>query len=159
MTYLICITPLSVARWLFFFGHNVKYQGTFFATTLFSLSGTFNAILFFFTRPDLVVDSIDSLPPAPPVEIQNQPFRGGEPTTPTPSSWKLGSLTSHIPVVSASVPPHLGMAYNGGFDPYNPMPLDKGANDNIHALPHRMQSDSDSNGNYFPGERSHGDFR
>ncbi|KAH6910261.1 hypothetical protein BKA70DRAFT_1466678 [Coprinopsis sp. MPI-PUGE-AT-0042] len=49
IVYLVCITPQSFGRWFFFSGYDVPYQFTLFARTLFSLSGLFNAILFFST--------------------------------------------------------------------------------------------------------------
>ena len=55
--YIVCVLPNSLSRWLWFEGFNTPYQFTFFASTLFALSGTFNVILFFLTRPELVVGS------------------------------------------------------------------------------------------------------
>ena len=155
MTYFICIFPLSVARWLFYSGYKVKYQGTLFTTTLFSLSGTFNAILFFVTRPDLVVGSSSSPSPAPAVDIQLQASHDGE--LATPSSWKLGSVPSSSPVASDYVSPDLEMDYNGQFDPYNLMLVANSecANSHISASPRRMESKFGC----YSGERTHGDIR
>lgn len=55
--YIVCFFPNSLSRWLWFEGFNTPYQFTLFASTLFALSGTFNVILFFLTRPELVVGS------------------------------------------------------------------------------------------------------
>ncbi|KAH6910262.1 hypothetical protein BKA70DRAFT_1399210 [Coprinopsis sp. MPI-PUGE-AT-0042] len=69
VVYLVCITPQSFGRWFFFSGYHVPYQYTFFATTLFLLSGMFNAILFFSTRYHLLsgglsTDAIDTATPS-----------------------------------------------------------------------------------------------
>jgi hypothetical protein len=159
LIYFICIFPQTVARQLYFDGHNVKYQGTCFANTLFCLSGTFNTILFFFTRPDLVVGSADSPSPAPPVDIPNQAVHDGELTTQTPRSRKFGCLPSRSPISSDYIPSNPEADYNGKFDPFNSIPLDETANSNIHALPRRMESDSDSNATHLSGERTCGDFK
>ncbi|KAH9484864.1 hypothetical protein JR316_0001766 [Psilocybe cubensis] len=52
--YVFCVFPNSLSRWLYFSGFQTPYQFTLFASTLFALSGLFNVILFFSTRPDLV---------------------------------------------------------------------------------------------------------
>jgi hypothetical protein len=71
MVYLVCITPQSFGRWFSFSGYDVPYQFTLFARTLFSLSGVFNAILFFNTRYHLLngnssTDKIDTVTPHQP---------------------------------------------------------------------------------------------
>ncbi|KAF5328786.1 hypothetical protein D9619_011660 [Psilocybe cf. subviscida] len=53
--YIFCVLPNSIARWMYFTGTNTPYQFTLFANTLFALSGTFNVLLFFITRPQLVL--------------------------------------------------------------------------------------------------------
>jgi len=52
--YIICVFPVSLARWLDFSGTNVPPAATIFAGFMFSLSGLLNAILYAITRPDLV---------------------------------------------------------------------------------------------------------
>ena len=64
--YIVCILPNSICRRLFFSRSKaVRYQASLFASTLFSLSGMFNAILFFYTRPALVVAVSPSDTPLP----------------------------------------------------------------------------------------------
>ncbi|CAA7260692.1 unnamed protein product [Cyclocybe aegerita] len=53
--YIFSFFPNSLARWLFFSGYETPYQFSLFASTVYSLSGMFNLILFFVTRPALVV--------------------------------------------------------------------------------------------------------
>lgn len=71
LVYIVCILPNSICRWLFFSRSKavpyqaVPYQASLFASTLFSLSGMFNAILFFYTRPALVVTVSPSDTPLP----------------------------------------------------------------------------------------------
>jgi len=75
MVYIFCVLPNTVSRWLSFHDaasdgvliDNISpfppYQFTFFANTIYALSGMFNVILFFATRPELVVSptfTIDS---------------------------------------------------------------------------------------------------
>jgi len=153
MVYLITIVPYSIVRWRFFSGHQVPYQSTLFTATIFSLSGAFNAILFFFTRPDLVVGTADSAAAAPTVlEIQSANNRD----SPSPSSGKLGSLPSRTPTSSGYVSPGLEMDYIA--HPYSSKFLTEGVNGNIRASPRQMESDLDSYPPYLSGERSHGDF-
>ena len=72
--YILNILPNSVVRWIQFNGGTTPYQATLFANTIFSLSGTFNLILFLWTRPNVVIPPADSesipeyhqhAPPAP----------------------------------------------------------------------------------------------
>jgi len=53
--YFITVFPNTVSRWLYFSHVTVPYQFTFFANTLFALSGALNVVLFLVTRPDVVV--------------------------------------------------------------------------------------------------------
>ncbi|KAF8971222.1 hypothetical protein BDZ97DRAFT_1914223 [Flammula alnicola] len=53
--YIFCVFPNSLSRWLTFRGFNTPYQFTLFANSLYGLSGMLNVILFFITRPELVV--------------------------------------------------------------------------------------------------------
>ncbi|TFK21879.1 hypothetical protein FA15DRAFT_672092 [Coprinopsis marcescibilis] len=77
--YIFCMFPNTIARWMSFSGHTIPYQVTLFASALFAFSGMFNVILFFITRPELVVGP------------------GQEPASPaidndTPSHAKFGHL-------------------------------------------------------------------
>jgi len=57
--YIICVFPNTLARWLSFSDANPPpYQFTLFANAIYGLSGLFNLILFFFTRPKIVVGSV-----------------------------------------------------------------------------------------------------
>jgi len=53
--YFITVFPNTISRWLYFSHVTVPYQFTFFANTLFALSGALNVLLFWVTRPDVVV--------------------------------------------------------------------------------------------------------
>ena len=64
VVHIICIIPTSIARWIYYNGSEVPHQFTLFGSTLFAFCGLFDAILFFLTRPDLVVGTTD--PPALP---------------------------------------------------------------------------------------------
>jgi len=128
VVYFICIIPLSIARWLFFSGYHVKYQGTLFTHTLFCLSGMFNATLFFFTRPELVVGSADSPPPAPAVGIHLQVLRDDGLTS--PRSWQAESLPSRSPVAPYSSQFHPSMLFADG------------TNGDIRASPRQIDSNS-----------------
>ena len=107
--YIICILPTSISRWMYFDGSEVSAQFTLFSSTLFSLCGLFDAILFFLTRPDLVVGTTDSpvLPPAGATDTQTEPSGDVELLfTPTASNYvALNAERSH----------------NGQFQPYNQM--------------------------------------
>ncbi|KAK0470527.1 hypothetical protein IW261DRAFT_1005489 [Armillaria novae-zelandiae] len=62
VVYAICVTPVTVVRWLSFSDKVYVPSGaTFFAGILFSLSGLFNSILYTATRPDLVASTITPL--------------------------------------------------------------------------------------------------
>ncbi|KAK0211095.1 hypothetical protein DFS33DRAFT_1270966 [Desarmillaria ectypa] len=52
--YLVAIFPMSLVRWLSFFGMKVPFIATAFASILFSSSGILNVTLFTLTRPGLV---------------------------------------------------------------------------------------------------------
>lgn len=54
LVYFICVLPASITRWMQFSGHRVPHQAAAFTSCLFSLSGLFNVILFFKTRPQLI---------------------------------------------------------------------------------------------------------
>ncbi|KAL0951350.1 hypothetical protein HGRIS_008054 [Hohenbuehelia grisea] len=54
--YTITVLPVTVVRWLTFYGHYVPFAATAFASVLFSSSGLLNALLFTLTRPRLLPD-------------------------------------------------------------------------------------------------------
>ena len=58
----MCILPSSCSRWRYVTGHKFGYKFSFFASTLVSLCGMFDAILFFLTRPALVIGTPNSPP-------------------------------------------------------------------------------------------------
>jgi len=98
VVYLTSIGPYSIARWLFFSGIKVKYQITLVFSTFFSLSGLFNTVLFFLTRPNLVTGHEDTPPLAPSIDIETPPFRDKELIN--FGSQKFGSLPTRSPAVS-----------------------------------------------------------
>lgn len=56
--YIFCVFPNTLSRWLYFtnrLNHPPPYQFTLFASSIYGLSGMFNLILFFLTRPTVVV--------------------------------------------------------------------------------------------------------
>ena len=56
--YIFCFFPNTLSRWLYFtddLKHPPPYQFTLFASSIYGLSGVFNLILFFLTRPTVVV--------------------------------------------------------------------------------------------------------
>ncbi|RXW18068.1 hypothetical protein EST38_g7786 [Candolleomyces aberdarensis] len=71
--YIICVFPISLARWLRFGrGSKPPFQFTLFASALFSFSGLFNVILYFMTRREYAVGpSISVTAPALPSTAQN----------------------------------------------------------------------------------------
>ena len=138
VVYLICIIPYSIARWRYFDGFNVKYQFTLVVSTIFSLSGLFNTVLFFRTRPDLVTGHEDTLPLAPGIDTQLQPSHDIELIN--LSSRNFGSLPTRSPPVSN----------------YSPL---EGANTNLRASPGLMEPDLGNHTPHVPGKRSYGDLR
>ena len=105
MVYFTCIGPYSIVRWLVFYKIGVPYQIALVFSTFFSLSGLFNAVLFFRTRPDLVTGHEDTHPLAPGIEIQTQPFRDEELIS--LSSRNFGSLPTRSPDTNLRVSPGL----------------------------------------------------
>ncbi|PPQ78887.1 hypothetical protein CVT24_012274 [Panaeolus cyanescens] len=55
LVYIVCVFPNTISRWLSFEGYRVPYQFVLFANSIFALSGLFNLVLFFLTRPKLVI--------------------------------------------------------------------------------------------------------
>jgi len=102
--YLLYMTPLFIIRWLAFSGIKIRleYQITLFSRTLFSLSGVFNTILFFLTRPHLI---IGPSAPTPVIDIQTQSLKG-------PSSENFGCLPTHCPNCNCIPPVALGANSN-----------------------------------------------
>ena len=133
MVYLACIGPHSIARWLFFEGITVQYQITLVFSTFFSLSGLFNAVLFFLTRPDLVTGHEDTPPLALGIDIPKQYFRDQE-------LMSLSSRNLGLPAASNYASP-------------------ESADTNLRASPGLMESDSGSHTHHVPGKRSYGDLR
>ena len=157
--YIICILPNSVARMLIFFsGSKIPYQLSLFANTLLSLSGLFNAILFFLTRPDLVVGPSNTPLPnqssTDPRIQSHQHYRSDETELMSFNSQKFGSLPNrNSPGASDYVAPDLEKEYNAYFRPTNSRMLPEGggslrASDSASHVPSNMS-----------GERSYGDFR
>jgi len=138
VVYLTCIGPYSIARWLFFSGIKVEYQITLVFSTFFSLSGLFNTVLFFLTRPDLVTGHEDTLPPAPGIDTQLQPSRDIKLIN--LSSRNFGSLPTRSPAASNYASP-------------------EGANTNLHASPGLMEPDLGIHTPNVPGKRSYGTLR
>ena len=61
---MFCVFPNTVARWLTFSDPDPPpYQFTLFASTIYGFSGVFNLILFFLTRPTIVVGNHASAVP------------------------------------------------------------------------------------------------
>lgn len=77
--------PNSISRWLYFRGTIVPYQFTLFASTLFAFSGAFNVLVFFITRPQLVLGPDISIE-AEEMSLSNEKGHSG------PSTRKLGHL-------------------------------------------------------------------
>ncbi|KAI0276620.1 hypothetical protein BGY98DRAFT_934920 [Russula aff. rugulosa BPL654] len=55
LAYSLVVLPLSIARWLQFSHHHVSPAVTFFASSMFHLSGAINVLLFLITRPELLL--------------------------------------------------------------------------------------------------------
>ncbi|KIM46622.1 hypothetical protein M413DRAFT_23015 [Hebeloma cylindrosporum] len=138
VVYLISILPYSIARWRYFSGFDVEYQFTLVVSTFFSLSGLFNAILFFRTRPDLVTGHEDTPPLAPGIDLQMQPFHDKELIS--LKSQNFGTFPTRSPAASnyASV---------------------EGANTNLRASPGLMESQLGSHRHCVQGSRINGDLR
>jgi hypothetical protein len=55
LAYSLVVLPLTVARWLLFSNHHVSSAATFFAISMFYLSGAINVLLFLIIRPGLLL--------------------------------------------------------------------------------------------------------
>ena len=160
LVYIICILLNSICRQLVFSGFYVPYQFSLFANTLFSLSGLFNAILFFLTRPDLVVGVGPSDTPLPNLAstdsgIQSHHhYRSDEIELTSHGSQRFGSLpTRGSPVASDYVAPDLE-EYSAYFHQNHSRTLPEGGSS------HRASgSASHVPSNTMSGARSYGDFR
>ena len=158
--YIICILPNSVCRLLFFGGSKIPYQAILFANTLFSLSGMFNAVLFFVTRPNLVIGVGPSDTPLPNLastdsEIQSHHhYRSDERELTSHGSQRFGSLPSRgSPVASDYVTPDLE-DYTAYFLGNHSKTLPEGGSS------HRASgSASHVPSNTMSGARSYGEFR
>ena len=119
---------MSIARWIYFTGSTVTPQFTFFGSGLFSLCGLFDAILFFLTRPNLVVGSTDSPPLAPALATNTQSEISGD--------VKLPFI--HSPIAS-NYPP---LDVESGRNNQTPHPEGAGTISDGHGSPRgRRQSD------------------
>ncbi|KAF6745199.1 hypothetical protein DFP72DRAFT_1091817 [Ephemerocybe angulata] len=104
LVYFACVLPFSITRWMEFSGHEVAHQAAAFTNSIFSLSGLFNVILFFKTRPDLITGGDIEEPPQT-VELQERPVRprtnGSEELAalarPEPQHYQDGSETRGRP--------------------------------------------------------------
>jgi len=162
--YIFCILPNSVSRWRIFSGSNVPYQFSLFASTLFSLSGMFNAILFFFTRPNLVVGVGPSDTPLPNLASTDSRIQSHDEIELTRhGSQNFGSLpTRGSHAASDYVAPDLEKEYNAYVRPYNSRMLSEGGGS--LRMPEAGSSlRASGSASHVPsnisGERGHGDFR
>ena len=142
--YIICILPTSFSRWQYFTGSEVAYQLTLFASTLFSFCGMFDAILFFFTRRDLVVGTSDS---------ESLPLAPAPSANPGESFHNVGPTNTCSPIAADSISPDI----NSQFQPYNAM-LQPDGNRSGRRIS-RMGSDLGSDMTEMSRERGYGDFR
>lgn len=85
--YVGCVLPNTFSRWFYFSGYTIPYQFTLFASALYALSGLFNLLLFFLTRPAMVIGPAQ-------VELADSPSSPNQNTT-YPSS-KYGHLPNRI---------------------------------------------------------------
>ncbi|KAJ3569371.1 hypothetical protein NP233_g5100 [Leucocoprinus birnbaumii] len=80
--YLICLGPVSICRWLAFSGKTISPAATLTSDTIFSLSGLFNVILFYYTRPGLITGSAESVATrSEPSEVDLAPGPNSEQST------------------------------------------------------------------------------
>ncbi len=100
LAYSVVILPISITRWLQP-EHHVPSATTFFAVTLFYLSGAINVLLFLIIRPELLLFPRPELLPEPEMELAPQ---GASPAilsnaeyfqnSPEPTSMELGDKDS-----------------------------------------------------------------
>ena len=120
VAYSLIVLPLTVARWLLFSGHHVSSAATFFAISMFYLSGTVNVLLFLITRPELLLfprpeelDEQEDIPLAPqgtvPQGVGPANFSGSDMAkfqhSPEPASAMLGDGGSKDSATSSHVNP------------------------------------------------------
>ncbi|KAF8502191.1 hypothetical protein F5888DRAFT_1918898 [Russula emetica] len=55
LAYSLVVLPISISRWLLFTHHHVSSAATFFANSMFYLSGAINVLLFLIIRPELLL--------------------------------------------------------------------------------------------------------
>ncbi|KAF8502194.1 hypothetical protein F5888DRAFT_1918902 [Russula emetica] len=74
LAYSLVVIPITTARWLLFSHHNVPPAATFFADSMFHLSGAINVLLFLIIRPKLLLFRRRHLPDevAEPIELAPQ---------------------------------------------------------------------------------------
>ena len=116
LVYIFSILPNSISRWLSFrtaandpqHENFPPYQFTFFANTIFALSGMFNVILFFATRPELIVS------PTPIIESEQLPLEHRR-----DSSGVSSNQFGHLPDRQyMGVSPDLEKSKQSEFDPW-----------------------------------------
>ena len=91
---MFCAFPTSLARWLYFIDDpNIAYQFTLFASTIYGLSGVLNLILFFLTRPTVVVGHSMSL------KDVVLPFHRPHDSESSRNSLQKGPRLDHIPPI------------------------------------------------------------
>jgi len=113
LVYIFTIVPNSISRWLTFRSGiddpmHPPYQFTFFANTIFALSGMFNAILFFVTRPELIVS------PTPIIESEQLSLEHRRDSSGVSSS-KFGYLPDRQ---YTGLPPDLEKSNQSDFNPW-----------------------------------------
>ena len=136
--YIICILPKSIDRWMYFNGSEVPYQFTLYSSTLFSFCGLVDAILFFLTRPNLVIGSgtTDSLAlPSTRLATNTQSKLSGDVELPFIRN----------PNASDYISLKVKRGRNSQFQPYNQMlhPEGAGTTSNRHMSPRDRRRQSD----------------
>ena len=120
---------------MYFNGSNVPHQFTLFGSTLFAFCGLFDAILFFLTRPDLVIGTTDSpaLPPAPATNTQSE------------LSGDMELPFTRSPTASDYIPLDVERGRNSQIQPYNQMlhPEGAGTTSNRHSTSPQSRGPSD----------------
>jgi hypothetical protein len=97
LAYSIVVLPISLARWLQY-SHHVPSAVTFFAVTVFYLSGAINVLLFLITRPELLLFRRPKELPEPEMELESQgtgpailPDAENIQNSPEPAPMELGN--------------------------------------------------------------------
>ncbi len=71
LAYSVVVLPISLARWVQY-GRHVPSAVTFFAVTVFYLSGAINVLLFLITRPELLLFRRPAELPEPEMELASE---------------------------------------------------------------------------------------